>query len=242
MRLKNLVLAVVASITLSSVVEALPLSSIRSAVRSRLRDTAADVSYQRYSDATIDEFINEGQRDFVSKTLLMSGTTVFGLTSGTIEYDLPADYLSSIRVTISSRVLEQVSIGGLDSNSSDWTIATSTPTRYYVTPHSSATSYRIGFIAKPSVTTTGSVRMFYYQQATDLSSDTDVPFGGRYQYVPYHPALIDYASAIGWLVQGRMDLAKPFFDLYGGQIEIAKRNLGFMPDFNPAMTGSRTGK
>ncbi len=239
MRLKNLVLAAVAFITLSSVVEALPLSSLRSAVRSRLRDTAADVSYQRYSDATLDGFINEGQRDFVSKTLLMSGTTIFGLIQGEIEYDLPADYLSSIRVTISSRTLTQVSISGLDQEGMNWTIATSTPTKYYVTPHSNPTNYRIGFNPKPSTTSVNSVQMFYYQQATDLSADSDVPFAGRFQYVPYHPALIDYAAAIGWLVQGRMDLAKPFFDLYVGQVEIAKRNLGFMPDFNPSFTGNR---
>lgn len=238
MKLRNLGLCMV-FLTLSSVGRTMQLSDIRAMVRIRLRDSANDVSFQRFTDATVDSFINESQRDFVSKTLLMSNTTDFGLTAGQIEYDLPSDYLTSIRVTISSQVLTQTSISALDQDATNWTIATSTPTEYYVTANTSSTTYRIGFYPKPSVTSVNTVHMFYYQQAQDLVANTDVPFGSKNQFVPYHLALVDYATAIGWLVQGRMDLAKPFLDLYQGQVDVAKRNLGFMPDYNPGFRGDR---
>lgn len=241
MRISKWLLAVALHLGFSSLGWALQLSEIRSAARLRLRDTTTDATYQRFTDSDLNAIINEGQRDFVNRTTLLTNTTTFGLVNDTAKYVMPVDFMVPVRVTVVNKMLTETSYNELDQDQLDWTIRNSTPTSYFM--HNVSTGVKqiqMGFYPMPSTTTaTSAVDVFYLQQVTALNSDTDVPFNDkRFAYI-YHDVLVDYATAICWLIQGRADYAKAYLDLYGAAIETARKNLGLMPNYNPALRGDR---
>ena len=218
----------------------LQLSELRDLTRLKLRDTTSDSNFQKFTDARILTLLNEAQRQIVNQTWLLSGTTTFGLVSGTAEYPMPDDFLAPLRVTISNKALEETTYQGLDADRTDWTTRSSTPTAYYITGYSnSLLPTQMGFVAKPSTNSVNSVTVFYAKRAADLVSDTDVPFGGKKIFLSYHDLLTDCAAGMGWLIQGRADLAGGYFTICGSRSEQLKRNNGMMPNYNPSLRGER---
>ncbi len=231
--------ALVLSLALPSLGRALTLSQLETQTRTLLRDTASDTNFQRFSTAQIDTFLNEAQRQMQNDSWLYQGAFSMGLTSGTIEYPLPVDYISTIRVTIASMSITQVSFQGLDQNSTNWTIATSTPNSYFIDSFVSGAPSNIGFYPNPKFTSTNSVFVQYVRQVPTLVNPTDVPFGGNSELLPYHDALPDFAAARGWQLLGRPDLSTWLMTLYSSRATQARANLNKQPNWQPGASGDR---
>ncbi len=225
----------------------LTLSQLETQTRVLLRDTATDTAYQRFSTSQIDSFLNEAQRQMQNDAWLYQGSFSMDLTAGQIEYALPADYITTVRVTVSSQSLTQVSFQGLDGGGGssvsvgmNWTVASSTPTEYFIDPYVTGGASQIGFYPKPKYTTTGGVvSVQYVRQVSTLVNGTDVPFGGNDELLPYHDALADFAAARGWEIIGRVDLAKPLMDRYAIRAAQSRANLNRQPNWQPGASGDR---
>ncbi len=219
--------------------QGLTLLQLETQTRILLRDTSADTAYQRFSQATIDRFLNEGQRQMQNDAWLYQGAFAMSLTAGINEYALPSDYITTVRVTISSAALTQVSFQGLDSNSTNWTVAVATPTQYFIDSFVSGTPSNIGFYPTPKVSSTNSVFVQYVRQVPALVNSTDVPFAGNSELLPYHDALADFAAGRCWTLLGRQDLATPMQAMYAARTAQARANLNKQPNFQPGFQGDR---
>ncbi len=215
---------------------ALTLSQLETQTRVLIRDTTSDTNYQRFSNATLDAFLNEGQRDMQNQSWLYQGAFTMDLTAGTIEYALPADYITTVRVTLANIPLTQVSFQGLDANGTNWTVATATSTQYFIDSFVSGTPSNIGFVPKPKFTTAGgTVFVQYVRQVPLLVNSTDVPFNGNSELLPYHDALADFAAARCWQLLGRtFNLG-----LYTARTTMARSNINKMPNWLPGASGDR---
>ena len=227
----------------------LTLSQLETQTRVLLRDTSADTNFQRFSQAEIDSYLNEAQRDMQNQSWLYQGSFTMDLTSGTIEYALPADYITTIRVTVGSMSITQVSEAGLDGGNGgqdagsvgmNWTVSLATPTAYFIDSFVSGGASQIGFYPNPKYTTSGgAVFVQYVRQVALLVNPTDVPFGGNSELSPYHDALADFAAGRGWQLLGRSDLSSFLMGLYGARATQARANLNRMPNFTPGASGDR---
>jgi hypothetical protein len=224
------------------------LSQLETQTRVLLRDTSADTSFQRFTTAEIDAFLNEAQRQMQNDSWLYQGNLSMNLISGQQEYALPSDFISIIRVTISSAAITQVSEQGLDGGGGNtgyggtnvnWTVATSTPTEFYLDEYVSSAPVNIGFYPVPNVTSVGSVFIQYVRQVPNLVNETDVPFANNAELLPYHDALADFAAAKCWYILGRIDMYTPLMAMYTARAAAARANLNKMPDFVPGMSGNR---
>jgi hypothetical protein len=231
-----------------SLVRAETLNQLETQVRLLLRDSSSDVSFQRFSIATIDGFINEGQRQLQNDAWLYEGYYSMGLNQGQQEYPLPSDFISIIRVTISSSAITQVSFYGLDGSGSNqsyggsnvnWTIATSTPTEFFIDEFVSSAPVNIGFYPVPNATTTNSVLIQYVRQVPTLVNESDVPFNNNAEYFPYHDAIADFAAAKCWYILDRIDMYTTLMGMYTARAAQARANINKMPAFTPGAAGNR---
>lgn len=218
---------------------ALSLSQLETQTRVLLRDTSADVAYQRFSNSTIDSFLNEGHRQMQNDSWLYQGSIALNLVAGQQEYALPADYITTVRVTISSVPLTQVSFQGLDANYTNWTVVQSTPTQYFIDSFVTGAPDNIGFYPTPKINSTGSVFVQYVRQVPSLVNPTDIPFAGNSELLPYNDALADFAASRCWTLLGRNDLAGPMMAMYTSRASQARANLNKQPNFQPGMQGDR---
>ncbi len=218
---------------------ALTLSQLETQTRTLIRDTSSDTNFQRFSTAQIDNFLNEAQRQMQNDAWLYQGAFAMGLTSGTIEYALPTDYIATIRVTISSMAITQVSFQGLDRNSTNWTVATSTPTQYFIDSFVSGGASMIGFYPNPKFTSSNSVFVQYVRQVPLLVNASDVPYAGNSELLPYHDALADFAAARCWQLLGRPDMSTWLMTLYSSRTGEARANLNKQPNWQPGASGDR---
>ena len=220
--------------------QALTLAQLETRTRTYLRDTAADTNFQRFSQAQIDDFINEGQRQMQNDGWLYQGSFNMDLVAGTIEYALPADYITTVRVTVANRALTEVSFNGLDQDQTNWTVSQSTPTEYFIDPYVTGAPPNIGFFMNPKYTTSGgAVFVQYVRQVPALVNPGDIPFGGNAQLLPYNDALADFAAAEGWMLLGRQDLATGYMQVYSSRAAQARANLNKEPNWQPGATGAR---
>lgn len=219
----------------------LQLSDLKTNCRTALRDTTSDTNFQRFSDAQLTSFVNDGQNQINNVVEPLLGAYQFDLTAGSREYALPTDFKAMYRVTLNNQRLQGTGYNALDANFTNWTTGTSTSTMYYLNAYSSVTaSIQIGFYPTPRFTTSGkSVLLFYFQAPALLVSDTDVPFNGRRSLYAYHDLLTHFCAMRGWAVQNRTDLAKIYGDLFSQGVVAMKNDINFMPDYNPAATGYR---
>lgn len=226
-------------LTNSSVGWGLQLSEMRDSVRRRVRDTTTDTSRQQFSDTQVNAALNEAQRNFINQTWVLSNTTSFPLINPQREYYMPSDFIVPLRVVISSVSLKETTLHELDGEGVNWTTSVSTPNAYYM-ERTFGSNVVMGFYPLPRSTTTFNVvKVYYAQQGTEMSSDSDEPFRSRIDLQQYSDCLVDYASGILWLTQGIPELAKPYFELYTARIDRVTKNLGSMPNYNPSLSGNR---
>ena len=219
---------------------ALTLSDIETAVRRNIRDTSSTAAQQRYTDTVLDAIINEGQREVVNFTWCVQTSTSRVLSSQTTYYSLPTDLISIEMVTFRDSTnqtieLDEYSEAKAYSEEGDFERSSSgAPDHYFVRYSTSGgNALEIAYLPVPTTSSTGTVRVLYNVQATDLSSDSDVPFDGLNHLYQYHVTLVYYATYRIKLMEGMADEAALYIKLYEAAIATMKDRLGRAPNYSP---------
>lgn len=197
---------------------------------------AASSTRQRFSDADILKFLNQGQREALTVTRCLRQSTSFQLVTGTTYYSLPSNYLAMERLTVGTKYLQEMSPAGLDGRSRAWEAASGYPTYYFV---NFASPTVVGFAPWPAQSTdTDTVKMEFDVQATDLAVGTDVPFNGVATMFDYHHALAYFAAAMMSAIEGQPQRQQLYQGVYAAVVAaMAKRCLD-RPNYLPSGTGS----
>jgi len=232
--LKKIGFALLALLLLSPA-HSLTLSTIRTEVRVRIKD--ANASRQRYTDAQLNSIINQTQRDVVNFTWIIRKNTSIELVSGTTYYTLPTDIIHIDRVTWRRRNVPEQTLQSLDSTAQfgDWQIAGGPPQSYFQDPTQST---KIGIQPWPnSSSSTGTVVVNYVSQATDLSSDSDVPFNAETRYYPWHDLLIYEPAYKIMLIEGEYQRAAEYRSYFETRLKSMMDNLGRKDNYIPGFSG-----
>lgn len=221
---------------------ALTLSSIEDHVRRNIRDTSSDTTLQRYSDTILDDLINAGQREVVDQTWCLNLSTSSTLVANTTYYSLPTDVLAVTEVTYraadgTTSRLEETTPEKVWREHPDFEKSyTGTPNEYFVrTSTSGADSLEIAYMPIATTTSTGTVRVYYYSQANDMSSDSDVPFDGYRHLYPYHDTLWLYVTYRIKLLEGRETEADLYRTLFEEKTANMRSQLGRRPNYTPSV-------
>lgn len=229
--------------TLASFARATTLTASDILTRARvfLRDQSSSPNRQQYTDATLLQWLSDGQREANAQNWLIQSSYTFTLTRGTTEYAVPSDYMASLRLWFqplgSSFIkLDQTSMDQLDAQSAGWTGAIGTPTRYFL-DRSTSTIY-LGFYPAPSVSSsTGPVILYYVQQTQDCTTTSCVPFNGNLILQPYVTALSYYVAYRGFLAVEETDMASQYLQYWISFLGIMRQGTFKTPDFNPGFVG-----
>lgn len=212
----------------------LPLSEVRTEARKLSLDAG---TRQRFTNAQILAFINEGQRQAVVAAKPIVKSFEFQAAAGTTYYAMPSDFLQVTRVTYDYGILDEATPEALD-RSDEWQGVDGEPTHYFL--HWATRTY-IGLYPYPDSSSTDTVRCEYYAQGTDLSSDTDVPFNGIRELYPYHYALAYFAAGMMASIDGRQDLAQLYFAQYASIVSRMEKEAMARPSYKPGVVSSRSG-
>lgn len=224
----------------------LTLSDIETQVRRHVDDTATSSTLQRYSDTIIDSVVNEAQREIVNQTWCVMDSTGYALTAGTTYYQLPTNFIATEKVLFQDRtnnvyVLKQVKPRSYLQSNPNYEKSSSggqSPTNYQIRDSTSgAATQEISYIPVPTTSSTGTVRVDYYKRADDLSSDSDVPFDGDYSLYQYHDLLTYYTASRLFLMEGNVNGAAVYSQLYQAGLTLMKEKSGHNPDYNPGAAG-----
>lgn len=216
---------------------ALTAAEIISRARLLINDTSADTTRQRFSDAQLLAYLNDGQREANAFSWVLRSSYTFSLTAGTQEYALPTNFLATWRVLLDNKKIDQTSLNELDANSVGWRTVTGKPQKYYIYL---AQTTQIGFFPTPTSTSTGTVVVYLMHQPTELTATTQTPFDGWTVLYPYHSGLSYYIAYRCYMVQEQSDMATPYFNEWALYIQSLKEAAYKLPDFNPGLGGRRT--
>lgn len=215
---------------------AITLSTMRTDCRVLIKDDGA--TRNRFSNAQLLRFINEGQKDLVQYAKPIRKPYSFELVAGTTFYALPSDYLSVVRLTRSYQVLAEVSIQALDKQL-QWQTVAGLPINYFIN-HSSRTL--IGFYPFPgTANSTGTIRMEYTAQATDLSSDSDVPFNSIVELQPYTYLIAFYCAYRASLVESQAIQAQAYYAEFKRGSDMLASDAFSRPSYRPGAVGGTPG-
>lgn len=221
---------------------AMTVSDILSRARYFLKDQSASASRQQFTDAVLETYVSDGQREANAYAWLLQQRTSITLVPGTTEYSLPTNFMAMQRVIYKKGSnswikLDQTSFNQLDADSSGWmSISSGTPTRYYVYL---TTAPVIGFVPCPNSASTGTVQMDYVITSNDVTTTTETPFNGFAILAPYHSALAYYVVCRAYKQVEEYELAQPFCDEWTQSIATMRSGLLKQPDFNPGFSGRR---
>ena len=217
--------------------QALNLGEIRTEVRLHIKDS--NTSRQNYSDTQVNNIINQVHRDVVNLTWVVKKSTSLELTDETTHYALPTDLIQIARLTFRDENMEEMSLAGLDGefSDSDWETAGGYPDKYYQNP---VLPGYVSFYPYPnSSTSTGTVKINYFAQSNTLSSDSNTPFNGDYRYQDYSDILIWGAVYEIYVIEGRVDKAQYYGNLYESRLMIMREGLAKIPNWWPSFSGQR---
>lgn len=208
-----------------SFAHALTLAEIETAVRRNVRDTASSSSLQKYSDAYLDVLINEGQRDVINQTWAISKSSSITLVDATASYSLPSDLITIWRATRQNENLLELDFPQQDADAADesWETQAGEP-RYFYT--SFTTPQSVTLYPVPTSTYAGTLKVFYFSYATDLSSDSDEPFNSIDRLSGYHDLLVYYPTIRILMAENMQDKAAPFIQLYQSGVQTMAENVG----------------
>lgn len=201
-----------------------------------LNDTSSDSTRQRFSDAQLLGFLNDGQREAVAFSWVLKSSYTLTLVSGTTEYALPSDFVATWRVLYRDKKLDQTSLPELDANTVGWRNVAGIPQKYYI--YLGATT-NIGFYPAPSTGSAGTVVVYYYQQPADLTTTSETPWNGWALLTPYQSGLVYYIAYRGYSALHQADLATPYFSEWALFVNGLKEAASKTPDFNPGIGGLR---
>lgn len=229
---------------------ALIRSDVQTAVRRNVRDTATDTSLQRYSEAVLVDYIEEVEREVVNLTRPLHATTTYNLIAQTTYYNLPADFLgvryASYKKGNSTYELKAQSEISYRKNNPDYERQAGPPSDYFVRTNEKSQSVatspipsRIAFIPVQP-TSTGTVSVDYYYSAPDFTSETEVLFNGQSDIVPFHDIVIYGVTFKILLIEGKLQEAAAYQQLYNDKLSIMMRRFQSNPDYAPSIIAGPT--
>jgi len=225
---------------LSSNVFGLTLLQIRDAVRLRIKDVGISSQRQRFTDAQLNEFINQTHRDVVNVTWAVKRSTTIVLVANTTFYAMPTDFITADRLVFDNRNFEEESVQGLDSrfNNADWRTTDGAPEIYF---RDEQRPDDIGFYPFPddSGNSTGTVVLGYFAIAPDLSSDSDEPFDSINRLQQYSDLLIYEPVYKVFLIEGEGDKALEYRQYYEKRLELMVSLEGQRPNWKPGFSSQR---
>lgn len=215
-----------------SVAHALTLTQLITQVRQNIRDTATSASLQRYSDSIITGYLNEGQRDVVNQTWVISKSTAITLVAGTTYYSLPTDLIAIQRVTQEYESLPEVTLEqqDADANYSAWESTGGAPTYFF---QDKSQTNKIGIAPYPTSGNTGTLRIIYFAYATDLSGSSDEPYLALDRFDGWHDLLVLYATYRILYIEAMWDKARAFKEQYDARVMLLRQNYGARPQLVP---------
>lgn len=183
------------------------LATLITRTRVILRDTSTNTNNQRYSDAVLTDFANEGQADIQKRTHCIYKRQTATTTEGTREYTLPSDFLEEKAVYIVNsdstgtyRRLAYTTIDKLDKTYISWEDAgNGRPTEYYIRKTTMSTCY-LGLYLEPDSDHAGVPYLRYdyipeladMELATSTSTVADTPFNGVVWLGAYEDMIVTY--------------------------------------------------
>lgn len=217
---------------------ALTLSDIRTNARTLVQDSGTATSRLRFSDAKIDEFSNECQREAVGTVYPLMESYQFELVAQTTYYSLPNNFLAVKRLTWKGRVLPEKSPVNLD-QTKEWESISGTPINYFVT-FSSRT--KVGIYPFPAdSSSTGTIKVDYYSQADEMDDSADVPFNGVREFYPFHHMITYCAASRMAAIDGQGSLAAMFMQIYVQSLARLSSVAMSRPAYSPAVTPNNQG-
>ena len=149
------------------------------------------------------------------------------VSAGTAYYSYPSDAIRIWRVTLNGVNLPELDLSQLDADTgnSHWDTTSATPTNYFFDRSSESV---VGLYPYPS-SSGATLKIFYYELPTDLSSDSDIPFDSDVRLYPYHDLLIYHVSYRILVQEGRLDEAEQYRTLYEAGAEAMNANVGHKP-------------
>lgn len=222
-----------AALLIPAKAEAITLATLRADCRIMVQDTGS--ARNRFSDAQLLRFLNEGQKDMIQYAKPIRKAYSFELVAGTTYYSTPSDFLSVERLTRSYQVLQEQSVKALDKQQ-QWQTVAGLPIVYFVN-HSSRAS--IGFYPFPGNTSsTGTIRMEYNAAATDLSSDSDQPFNSISELQPYGYYVSLYCGYRAALIDAMTAQAQAYYAEYRRGSDMLSQDAYARPNYRPGAVGA----
>jgi hypothetical protein len=234
------ILLLFASLLITRQSFALTLSDIETQIRRNVRDTAT--SGNRYSDAILDDWINEAQREIVNMTWCVNASTSISLVAATTYYSLPDNFITPYLVLFTETGEDTVQMkerleGSLyDDNPSFEDTSSGSPTEYFLRQSlSGGDNLQVGFVQVPTSSSTGTVRIDYFAYPDDMSSDSDVPFGGLLHLKTYHYTLVNHVTAKIKALEGKTGEADFYRQEFERGISIMDQRLKEAPNYRPGV-------
>ena len=191
---------------------------------------------QRFSNSEIDNFLNEGAREAISRTRCIERSFTFQLTRGVTYYALPTDYLTARRVTRGNLALSELTPAALDGRSRGWEVATGKPTYYFVNWSSRGL---VGFTPFPTqAADTDTVKMDYFAMTQAMSASSDTPFNGISEFTDYHQMLPYYAAARMTAIDGRVSLTTLYVQVYELMLKSMSEHCKARDNYLPSGTAT----
>ena len=188
----------------------LTLAQLDTNARTLTLDAKSD--RQRFSDAQIYEWINEGQQNLIGYSRCLRASYTFSLIPGVTYYQMPADFQGIERVTIGGKMIPQMTPASLDSQSLGWEYESGYPNRYFV---NYASRTLVGFAPFPQQSTdTDTIKVDYTVQANQLVNPTDIPFNGSPDLYTYQFGLAYFAASVMAAIQGQQAQSQLYMQLY----------------------------
>ena len=220
---------------------ALNLGEIRDEVRLRIKDVGVSGSRQRFTDAQLNDLINQTHRDVVNFTWVIKKSTDIESSVDTQSYALPTDYITSDRVQFRQKNIDETTTEALDGkfNNGSWRTSTGYPKNYYYEETDPGYIYLYPYPS--SSASTGTITVEYVAQADTLSSDSDDPFNGYVTLQQYADLLIYEPCYKVFLIEGEGEKALEYRRYYESRLELMNSLIGKRPNYKPGFSSNRTG-
>lgn len=243
--LKRILFACLSVALLCVNVNALTVSQIYSEVRRYINDNPTSSDRYRYSDSTLNSFINNAQKEIVNATWLSQNTSSYVLSPGTTYYSLPSDMIAIAKVEFQDKrgnitELKESTLKKLYGENVDWKQNSGAPVEYYVSEANisspSLSNLNISYLPIPTLTSTGTVVLQYYNQVVDVSTGTNIPFDSKSHLVPYHNTIVYNVVAKIKLLEMKITESQYYEQLYGRELIMMRDRIHSKPNYNPSMT------
>ena len=225
-------------LALFSSVRAADLKELIQQSRSLLGDTPYYSSVPKVTDARIVAWLNEGQDYAAVYSWAFVKRTTFGLTVGTTEYALPADFQTAQRVTFEDGAFPETTLSSLDgTDGSPWIRSAGRPNSYYVR---STTFTVIGFYPIPgSFSSTGTIVLDYVATVQALVELADIPFNGVPEYYPLHLSLPKFVAYRYYLLSGNSEASKMYASDFAADVARLLKIRETKPNYRPGFSADQ---